>query len=483
MGLRSTSRSPGSFFRNSVLLVGIELASKVFGLVFFIVMARYLGAGELGGYAFAMGVANFFVIAPRFGFEKMAQREIGRMGHLPRSTFLELTAVKAGISIPAMAALALSLWMFSPGQAWTGLVVGAFVFAYAYLEFLNAIFRGLQRAEYEVASRSLFSTLNLLIGVAILQQGGKVPAVALGQTACVAAAVAMSFHFLGPFVEKSRPDYRWSRLVEHVRKAAPLGGVLVAIYFSNQMGILALGTLAGDREAGYFAAAMRIFDNLTLLAAAVMGAFLPRASELHQESREGFSRAAEFVMRQAVLLAMPMGVALVLLAEPIVLLLYGTGFAPAIPCLRILGLTLIFSYWNYVADSILIAADREGLLFRITCAAALIHVASSLGLVHLHSHVGAALSVLATQMVYAILLSAALRDTVSLRRLGAVLWKPVAASLAMGGLLYPLRHHSLLLVTPLGGAVYLGVLLATGALDFREWRGLGLASGRKVLRK
>jgi O-antigen/teichoic acid export membrane protein len=466
-----------------VLLLGIELASKLFGLVFFIIMARFLGARELGIYAFAMALANFFVIAPRFGFEKMVQREIGRSGHLLKGYFLELTAVKGMVSTAALGVLFPVLWLVSSNHVTTGMIISFFVFAYAYLEFLNSIFRGLQRAEYEVISRSIFSVFNLCAGVAILWHGGKITAVALGQVASVTTAILASLLLLKPYIVDSRPEYQWGKLLDHVGKAAPLGGVLVALYFSNQMGVLVLGAMTGETETGYFAASMRLFDNLTLIAAALMGAFLPRASDLYVRSREEFSDAAAFVMRQVFLLAFPMAAGMVVLAEPITLLLYGSGFSPAVMNVKILGPALLFSYWNYMADSILIATDRERLLFRLTCLAALIHVASNLVFVYWYSHVGAALAVAVTQGFYCILLAIHIRGAIPLKGFGAFTWKPALCALGMGCLVYTLKGMHLALLIPLGAGVYFVGLMVTGCLDLRDFRMLGASFSGKVLEK
>lgn len=483
MGPASADLSFRPLLRNSALLVGIELASKGLGLVFFIILARYLGAGELGAYAFAMVLANFFAIAPRFGFDKLVQREIGRRGRLPRGYFLELTVLKAAIALPAMGLVFLGLRFASPTLAGPGMVISAFVFGYGYLEFVNAVFRGLQRAEFEVVSRSVFSILNLCAGVAVLRHGGRLMGVALAQAASVSAAILAALILLRRFTVESRPDYGLERLRGHMRRAAPLGGVLVALYLSNQVGVLVLGVMADKTEAGYFAASMRVFDNLTLIAAALMGAFLPRASELYQRDRQEFSDAARLAMGQILMLAVPMGVGLAVLAEPIVLILYGTGFESSVPGMRILGVTLVFSYWNYVADSILIAMDRERALFRVTCATAVVHVASNLVLVHLISHVGAALSILVTQVFNSMLLGLSIRRTMSFKRLGMSMWKPALCAFAMGLSLLVLRHQHVLMLIPVGATLYLVGLWLTGSLDVREWRSFGVVFPGKSVEK
>jgi O-antigen/teichoic acid export membrane protein len=70
------------FLRNSILLLSAELMAKLLGVIFFVLVARSLGASQLGSYSFAVAIANLFVIAPRFGFDELVQREY----HAPINT-------------------------------------------------------------------------------------------------------------------------------------------------------------------------------------------------------------------------------------------------------------------------------------------------------------------------------------------------------------------------------------------------------------
>ena len=59
--LRNLNRwmSAQKLVRNSILLISAEMVAKALGMVFFALVARFLGAKELGLYAFALALANF----------------------------------------------------------------------------------------------------------------------------------------------------------------------------------------------------------------------------------------------------------------------------------------------------------------------------------------------------------------------------------------------------------------------------------------
>jgi O-antigen/teichoic acid export membrane protein len=174
-----------------------------------------------------------------------------------------------------------------------------------------------------------------------------------------------------------------------------------------------------------------------------------------------FARTLRFTMKYLFVLTAPLVVITVLLAQPIVVLLYREGFAPSALALQVLGGALIFNFWNFAADCVLIAGNRERLLLRLTWSAAIIHVAANLILVPGLSYLGASLAVLGTQGLYfLILFSVVLRRYFNYRQLLKLITAPVLAALLMAGAILLLRGQNLFLIMFAGITVYVGALLA-----------------------
>jgi O-antigen/teichoic acid export membrane protein len=92
-----------------------------------------------------------------------------------------------------------------------------------------------------------------------------------------------------------------------------------------------------------------------------MGAFLPVMSRLFTQSLGVFTRTLRFTVKYLFVLTAPLVFIITLLAQPIVVLLYREGFAPSALALQVLGGALIFTFWNFAADCVLIAGNRERL--------------------------------------------------------------------------------------------------------------------------
>lgn len=453
------------FIRNSLLLISIELIAKGLGMLFFIFVARFLGARDLGLFAFAMAVANFIVIPAKFGFEDLVQREVSRKPAGTYYYFLNLGAVKGLISGLLLVFYLLGLLLWHSGDTAVMAMAAAFVMVYSFMEFINSFFRANQRAELELGVRLCFSVCNILLGIAILYAGYRLKGVLVTQLASIGVAVALALFTLQRVAAREEYDWEWGALWRQLAVAAPFAGILVALYLSNQIGVVILNFLSGKEDVGYFASAYRIFDALTLIPAAVTGAFLPVMSLYHVRSLGEFVRTLRFTLKYLFVLTAPLVVCTTLLAQPIIIFLYREAFAPSIPALQILGLSLIFSFWNFAAQSVLVARNLERLVLVSIWVVAGVHVAANFLLIPGFSFLGACWAVLVTQVIYcAILFAYLLQKYLSFRQLLGLIAIPALAAAVMGLAVYLMRQTPLMISILTGLLVYGGTLWVLGGV-------------------
>lgn len=458
------------FVRNSLLLITVEMVAKVLGVLFFIVVARFLGARDLGIFAFAVALANFVVIPSKFGFEDLIQREVSRDPAGTYYYFWALGGIKGIISLLSLGIFCLCVLLWARTDPIILILVVGFTLVYSFMEFTNAFFRANQRAELELAVRLFFSTSNFLLGLAILYSGYRLKGVLSTQLVSVTAGVLLGLFILQRVAARgARPDQDWKTIWRHLAAAVPFAGILVALYFSNQIGVVILSFLAGKEEVGYFASAYRIFDALTMIPAAITGAFLPVMSLYYVQSLGAFVRTLRFTMKYLFILAAPLLVIITLLADRIIIFLYRESFAPSIPALQILGLALVFSFWNFASQSVVVARNRERLLLAFIWIAAGIHVVGNLVLITRYSYLGACWAVLATQAIYCVILfSFSLKRYLGLGQLLRLMAGPALAAAIMGLAVYWMRQAHLFLAIATGLLVYAGGLLALGAITPAE---------------
>jgi O-antigen/teichoic acid export membrane protein len=88
-------------------------------------------------------------------------------------------------------------------------------------------------------------------------------------------------------------------------------------------------------------------------------------------SRERIAQGFELGTKATAAVLVPVGLTFILFAEPLIELLYGSGYGPAVTPLRFLGVGVVFLGINNLAASLMIARDRP-LAFAAVGAAALV---------------------------------------------------------------------------------------------------------------
>jgi O-antigen/teichoic acid export membrane protein len=462
--------TPKRFVRNSLLLVTIEIMAKGLGVVFFAMVARFLGARELGLYAFSLAVANFVALPTKFGFETIIQRGVGRDPSNTHQYFWGIMAVKVLIAVTSWGILLLVLMLFPRSEVTVMAIAGGFALVYSFMEFTNAFFRANQRPEIEMVVRLVFSIGNLGLGALVLYSGWRLTGVLSAQLVSVTLAVSVGALILMHICTKVRLIWNRRVLWGYVVNASPFAAILLALFLSNQIGIIILTPWAGKEDVGYFAAALRLFDPVTLIPAAIMGAFLPMMSGLHIQSLGKFVRTLRFTMKYMFILAVPLIILMSILAHQIVVFLYRESFSPSAQALQILSAVILFSFWNHTSENVLVATNQERVLLKLTWITAGVHVAANLILIPTFSYLGACLAILTTQAIYSVLLFVLqLRRYLSMVKLIQIIALPALSAVIMALVVFLTRHQNLFLSMAAGLIVYVGTLLAFGAVKRAEF--------------
>jgi O-antigen/teichoic acid export membrane protein len=129
----------------------------------------------------------------------------------------------------------------------------------------------------------------------------------------------------------------------------------------------------------------------------MVSAFKDGEARLKQVSRT--------LIEEIIILGLPASVGAALIAGPLIRLLYGPAFDPSIPVFVILALCTIPTYFNIIANQILVAINRQIIWTKVLVLASVVNVALNLVLIQQFQRrlgnggIGAALSFLLTELV------------------------------------------------------------------------------------
>jgi O-antigen/teichoic acid export membrane protein len=165
------------------------------------------------------------------------------------------------------------------------------------------------------------------------------------------------------------------------------------------------------------------------------------------------------------LIAVPIGLGLFVIADQLVVLLFGPGFAGSGPALAIMGIVLIMLYQNILIGRFLISIDRQNTWTVVMVIAVIATVALDLALIPWSRHqfqngaIGGALSYLITELGMTIA-GIALLPKGYLDRSNAFLGlRALFAGAVMVGVTFLCRDIFILVPIVVGAVTYIGLII------------------------
>ncbi|HSD84566.1 MAG TPA: polysaccharide biosynthesis C-terminal domain-containing protein, partial [Anaerolineae bacterium] len=182
--------------------------------------------------------------------------------------------------------------------------------------------------------------------------------------------------------------------------------VLAVIY--QRLGVLMLSTLATDAQAGWYAAAMRIIEPLKMLHFAVLGALLPALSHLAAPINRQQHLLATSLFRRSLLFLLIFslfaGCVIVVLAQPIVMLLFGATYAPAVEVVQLLAVSVLPYTISASLSLRLVTQGRERRVLGATMLSVIVAFLLNRGLIPAAGPNGAALAVIGSESFLALMM-------------------------------------------------------------------------------
>jgi O-antigen/teichoic acid export membrane protein len=466
--LTSVGRVP----RNVSLTMFGNVFARICFLVAGIASARYLGKELYGIYSFAMFFSLLFATLSDGGLTLIMTRETARDSGEAGRYVGSVALMKVGLVLVSLLLLsgALALMDLSPLKVRAVYVAAAANMVYLYGVVAIGVFRAFERMAYESVVLVLQGCVLLVVVLAAVHFEGSVlvllGAVLVSYAAMTAAGWLLVRH---RFV---RPEFHidpgiWRFLF---REAVPVGISALLFVSYSRIGTIVLELSQTSGEVGLFNAAFSLTRNLGVIPIAFSGAILPTFAQLAVRSVRQVSLAYTKALNFMLILALPIAVGGMFLADQLIHLIYGPEFAGAGVAFRIVIWALLFLFLSLITRSALQGINRQALWTKVLAAGVGVNVVLNVLLTPLVGIEGASLALLAADVVvFGLSFGLVARQlSLSVMAIAGRALKPLASALLMGAVLYYLRDQNLFLSVLIGAAVYGLLLILLRAFDSQE---------------
>ena len=450
--------------------LGSQILSALINVAGMVVLGNVLAAKGYGEYAFYYALVPLIASLSDLGVGVIITREVARDQSLGALYLGDAILIK-GVTGAAMMAVVLvtAPFVMAPGPA----LLVCLVTATAIMDFSQDVgmwtFRAHDRQDFEALLLMISQTV-WLAGI-LLGAWLKAPLVFLLGSATIAFAIRLTVGvwLVNRRVYRPRFDPDWARLRALIAEGLPFGLAMFTVVLYGRAGVLLLKGFAGDADVGYFNVGYMLSQPLGFISSAFNISAFPTLARAAQRGGDAVRPTLRRAVKFQFLIAFPLTVGILLLAERMIpLLFHGGGFRQSAIALKVIGLGLTLIFLNLMSRYVLAALNEQRAYLRAILTGLVVNVGTSAALIPSIGFMGACLGLLAGELAVLFGCQWTLRRHLSLGDLLREAGRPLLAALGMGLAVYLLRPLNVFLLPFIGATVYAGLLLLVRALSDAE---------------
>ncbi|MGZ7107700.1 MAG: flippase [Methanobacterium sp.] len=458
--------------KNTTVLFIATIISYVLGFFINIYIARYLGAEGFGIISLALAITGIFAIFTDLGLNTLTIRDIARDKSLTEDYITNTTIIKIFLSFLTIGLLILTVNIigYSLEVKYVIYIITLSLIFGAFTSIFNSVFQALQKMEYMSIGNILNSVL-LFAGV-ILGIYYNLNIFFFAAIYMVANLLVLIYSVLAYIWKFSIPnvDINLSIWKLKLKEALPFGitNIFGSIYY--WIDTVMLSIMVGNEVVGWYNAAYRLMFVFLSIYSVYMSSMFPVMSKFYGTSEKFLKLSYERSFKYLLLISIPIAVGTTLIADKVILLIFGSEFIPAILTLQVLIWTIPFLFINGLSGNLLNSINRQLTITKTTSIAAVVNIALNLVLIPKFSLYGSSFATVVTEIMLLVILTHILLKTDYLELKSVLKSMPsiLISNVILIIFVIFLRDINLFLLIILSSIVYVLAIFLTKAIDKQD---------------
>lgn len=452
------------FAKNTGMLFTSQILSYILSFFYVYYVVRYLGAENFGILSFALSFATIFGIVSDLGLSIFITREISRDTSSVSKYLDNAIAIKLLLTVLTLLLIFLTINLFNypPQTKLIVYIIGLSIIINYYSQIIFAVFQAYEKMEYQSLG-IILTNLILLVGSLVAVEYNYsliVFALIYLLTNIIVLIYALTICVFKFTVPKIRRNYKFWK--EMLREAVPFGLTTMSGTLYTYVDSILLSLIQGNEVVGWYSAAYRIMLLTLFIPISINYAIFPIMSKLYSDSsKETLQMIYETYFKLMLIVGIPLGAGTTVLANKIVLLILGQGYAQSVIALQILIWTMVFTFAAASFVQVLQAVNKQSAITKISIICLIINIILNLIVIPKYSYIGASYVTLITEIIlvsYIFFISSKLGYGIDLKTTIQNLLKVSLASVVMIIFFIYFYQLNLILLVGAGLIIYLVVL-------------------------
>ncbi len=452
---------------NTIYQIIGKISSTFLGLIALGMMTRYLGQEQFGWYITTMAFLQFIGIMIDFGLIPVTAQMMSEPEHDKNTLFKNLLGFRFTTSVLFLGVAPLIALLFPyPPEVKLAITFTTITFLSVNM---NQVFLGFYQTKLKMHIQAIGENVGrivLVIGLWLVMSKGMGFIPIMWIVVLNSVAYTLVLWFSAKKYTSISFAFNWTIWKAIIIKMWPIAVSIVfnVIYLKGDTILLSL--FKSQTEVGIYGAAYRVIDILAQTAMMIMGVMLPlMAFNWSRKLKEKFKQYYQMSFDVLMMLAIPILVGTVILADKIMLVVAGQDFIASARPLQILSIAVFGLYLGAVFGHTAVAIGKQKQTMWIYISNSIITLIGYLIFIPMYGMYGAAWMTVFSELYAGILLWLTIRHYAKENLKLKTFSKIIFASLVMGGILLLLPQLHVVILAILGMIIYGLVLILTKAVS------------------
>ena len=383
-----------TIFKNMSWLLVSQIIASVFGFIWTILIARYLGVHDYGILGFAISLTTILGIIDDLGISTHIVRHIATNYDSAPKYLGNAIPLKLLFSFIKLIITVIILFIQGANEL-TVTITMLFTFEMifkSYISLMNGSFQAFENGKYQGIGNTILNTTTLLFILISIYTDLGIFGVTISYVVANIIAFAYEYYVLSKYVTKPQfeLDLAFCKKITLMSVPFAVTAILYSVYYS--IDIVMLTNMVGNYATGIYNATYKLISVLTLFYSVYTAVIFPVMSKLFKNDRSMLLVSFEKSIKYLMMVIIPLAVATVFYSTDVIHLIYGHEYDAASSVLSILIWTVCLLFISGACNTLLNASHKEVAVTKIYAIAAVFNIVLNFFMIPYLSYDGAAIT-------------------------------------------------------------------------------------------
>jgi O-antigen/teichoic acid export membrane protein len=456
--------------KNTAYIFSSQILLYIFGFFTLIYTARYLGAGGFGILSLALSITGIFAMFIDMGLNTFMVREIARDKSIVDKYIPNVALMRIILSFLTIGLIILIVNIINYPEIVKIVIyiITTSVIINAFSGIFSSIFQANEKMEY-LSISMLIPSVSLLLGT-LIGVYYKFTIIYFAYLYIISSCLVLGFITITYLCNFKFPKIKidWSIWKPTLKEAWPFGVAAISGLLYTYIDSILLSIIEGNTVVGWYSAAYRLMLVVLFIPTTVNTVIFPVMSQLFKSSGDSLRMINERYFKYMIIIGIPMGFGTTILADKIILLIYGASYSNSILSLQILIWTMVFTFIGASFVQVLQSINKQLIITKIAGICVIINIVLNLILIPKFSFIGASIATVITEIIlvgYTTLATYKLGYGINNIEMERDLIKVLGATVIMSIFILYFKSLNLFLLIFIAIFLYLGVLYILRIFD------------------